>query len=136
MGFRRKKREELRIELTSMVDVVFLLLIFFMISTTFVDSSAIGIKLPQATSRSPEQPSQEVRVYLEKNGLVHLNDRLINLEALSQHLAEYRGRAAETAFVLVADESARHGRVVTIMDMAQQAGFTRLAIATQPAGKE
>lgn len=131
MAFKRKKREDIRIELTSMVDVVFLLLIFFMISTTFVESQGIDVKLPTADSKNIQKTPDEVKVYLEKSGRIHLDDHLISLADLKAHLAGYSERAATTTFVILADEKALHGIVVEIMDAARAAGFLKLAIATQ-----
>ena len=132
MAFKRKKRQEIRVELTSMVDVVFLLLIFFMISTTFVESQGIDIKLPTASAEKIQQAPDEVKVYLEKSGRIHLDDHLISYSDLKAHLAGYSDRAAATTFVLLADKKAHHGRVVELMDAARNAGFLKLAIATEP----
>lgn len=132
MAFQRKKREDIRVELTPMIDVVFLLLIFFMISTTFVESSGIDINLPTATNQKIDKQPEEVKVYLEKSGLIHLDDRLISMDDLETHLASYGRRASAITFVLLADEKAQHGRVVKLMDAAQRAGFAKLAIATDP----
>jgi len=131
MAFRRKRREEVRIEITPMVDVVFLLLIFFMISTSFVDSSAIGINLPQAATGTPEGEQTEVKVYLEENGTIHFNEREVNMAQLKDLLTNYSGNAAKTSFKLLADKEVRHGRVISVVDLARENGFGTLAIATR-----
>ncbi len=131
MAFRRKKRDEVRIEITPMVDVVFLLLIFFMISTSFVDSSAIGINLPQASTGTAEGEEAEVKVYLEENGAIHFNEREVNMAELTRLLNNYSGNAAQTSFKLLADKEVKHGRVIFVIDLARQNGFAKLAIATQ-----
>ncbi|OQY17284.1 MAG: biopolymer transporter ExbD [Desulfobacteraceae bacterium 4572_35.1] len=131
MAFKRKKRDEIRVELTSMVDVVFLLLIFFMISTTFVEPQGIEVKLPGANAQQINKTPDEVKVYLEKSGRIHLDDHLISFTDLRAHLAGYAERAPTTTFVILADKRALHGRVVEIMDAARAAGFLKLAIATQ-----
>jgi len=79
MRFLRKSSEEPRIDLTPMVDVVFLLLIFFMISTTFVESPGISIKLPEASSQSVEREPQELKIYLSRDGDVYYLDRKISI---------------------------------------------------------
>ena len=135
MAFKRKKREEIRVELTSMVDVVFLLLIFFMISTTFVESQGIVVALPEANSEKIQKAPEEVKIYLEKSGRIHLDDRLISFSDLEAHLASYADRASNTTFILLADEKAQHGRVIKLMDAARRAGFQKLAIATDPKSK-
>ena len=132
MAFKRKKREEVRVELTSMVDVVFLLLIFFMISTTFVESQGIDVKLPTANAQKINKAPDEIKIYVEKSGRIHFNDHLISMSDLTAHLAGYKERAAATPFVILADKQVYHGTVVKIMDAARNAGFVKLAIATQP----
>jgi len=114
-----------------MVDVVFLLLIFFMISTSFVDSSAIGINLPQAATGTPEGEQTEVKVYLEENGTIHFNEREVNMAQLKDLLTNYSGNAAKTSFKLLADKEVRHGRVISVVDLARENGFGTLAIATR-----
>lgn len=133
MAFRRKKRDEVRIEITPMVDVVFLLLIFFMISTSFVDSSTIGINLPKASSGTAEGEQAEVKVYLEENGAIHYNEREVNMAELAHLLNNYSDNASQTSFKLLADKEVKHGRVISVIDLARQNGFARLAIATQNA---
>jgi biopolymer transport protein ExbD len=131
MAFRKKKRAEVRIEITPMVDVVFLLLIFFMISTSFIDTSAIGINLPQASTGTPDKEREEVRVYLEEDGTIHLNDREVDMEELKKQLRTYAKDAETASFKLLADQEVRHGRVITVVDLARDNGFGTLAIATR-----
>lgn len=132
MGFRRRAPEPPRVDLTPMIDVVFLLLIFFMISTTFIERPGLTIDLPDAGSdRMSTAGDREVRVYLDQQGRLYLNGDPISGSALRQHLLEYGVQAGKMSFVLMADEAARHGRVVALMDAAQVAGFGELAIATE-----
>jgi biopolymer transport protein ExbD len=131
MAFRKKKRTEVRIDITPMVDVVFLLLIFFMISTSFIDTSAIGINLPQASTGTPDAEREEVRVYLEEDGTIHLNDREVDMEELKEQLRTYAQDAEAVSFKLLADQEVRHGRVITVVDLARKNGFGTLAIATR-----
>lgn len=131
MSFLRKQNDEPRIDLTPMVDVVFLLLIFFMISTTFVESPGISIKLPEASSTPIEREPKEIKIYLSKEGDVYYQDRKISLETYKSLLAEHQSEAATTTVLLLADQQSRHGKVVTLMDLARDAGFVKLAIATE-----
>ena len=134
MAFARKKREEPRVDLTPMVDVVFLLLIFFMISTTFVESPGISIKLPESSSRVVEKEPLEVKVYLSKEGEIYLDKKLLSFGEFRSRMDTYRDKARDTTFLLMADQDARHGRVVELMDVAREAGFGKLAIATENSG--
>ena len=131
MSFLRKQNEEPRIELTPMVDVVFLLLIFFMISTTFVESPGISIKLPESSSQTLEREPQEIKIYLSREGEIFYRDREISIEEYRSVLAEHQVDATNTTVLLLADQESRHGKVVTLMDYARDAGFTKLAIATE-----
>lgn len=132
MGFlRKKKREDPRIDLTPMVDAVFLLLIFFMISTTFVDTSGIKVKLPQSSSRTVLKKPEELKVYLSKQGNIFFMKKQVSLDRLRARLSSYRGKAKDMTFLLFADKDTLHGRVVQLMDVAREAGFRKLAIATE-----
>lgn len=114
-----------------MVDVVFLLLIFFMISTSFIDSSTIGINLPQASSGTPEVEQTEVNVSLKKDGTILFNEREVDMAQLKEQMNKYAGNAAKTTFKLFADEEVRHGRVIAVVDLARENGFGTLGIATR-----
>ncbi len=131
MSFLRKPDEEPRIDLTPMVDVVFLLLIFFMISTTFVESPGISIKLPESSAETVEREPKEIKVYLSREGDIYHRDRKITLDDFKELLAEHQSDAEETTVLLLADQESRHGKVVTLMDLARDAGFVKLAIATE-----
>jgi len=119
-----------------MVDVVFLLLIFFMISTTFVETPGISIKLPESSSQMAEKSPEEVKVYLSKEGEISLENERLTRSQLDDRLRSYGPRAGSMTFLLLADEDARHGRVVQLMDAARLAGFGKLAIATESEQKE
>ena len=123
--------EEPRLDLTPMVDCVFLLLIFFMISTTFVETPGLTIKLPESTAQTIAREPKELKIYLDKSGQIFHQDRPVTLEQFKTLLREPGTAAGQTTFLLLADREARHGRVVMLMDLAQEAGFGKLAIATE-----
>jgi biopolymer transport protein ExbD/biopolymer transport protein TolR len=131
MAFSRKKREAPRVDLTPMVDVVFLLLIFFMISTTFVETPGISVKLPESSSQQRKQEVKEVKVYLSKDGRIFLGEQEIEQTELRRRLKAYGARTKTMTFLLLADKEALHGKVVTLMDMAKETGFDKLAIDTE-----
>jgi len=120
-----------RVELTPMIDVVFLLLIFFMISTTFIETPGISIKLPESSTSIADKEPEEIKVYLAENGNIYLRDEQISLAALQAHLKTYGARSAQMTFLLMADKEAKHGQVVQLMDSAKSNGFGKLAIATE-----
>lgn len=131
MAFLRKKRESPRVDLTPMVDVVFLLLIFFMISTTFVETPGISVKLPESSSQQRPQEIKEVKVYLSKEGDIFLGQDPVDMAELRQRLRSHGKQAANMTFLLLADKEALHGKVVALMDLAKETGFAKLAIATE-----
>ena len=131
MAFRRKQRESPLVDLTPMIDVVFLLLIFFMISTTFVETSGLSIKLPEASTSIADHEPKEVKIYLSKEGVITVDKQEMSVESLQAHLKSFGQRSGDMTFLLLADKDARHGRVVELMDSAKNAGFGKLAIATE-----
>lgn len=131
MGFRRRQTEAPRVDLTPMVDVVFLLLIFFMISTTFVETPGLSINLPKSSQQQIAKEPREVRVYLRADGTIYLEKDEVSETQLVERLQALGPSAAETSFLLMADKDVRHGRVVQVMDSAKAAGFVKLAIATE-----
>lgn len=131
MGFRRRQSESPRVDLTPMVDVVFLLLIFFMISTTFIETPGLTINLPKSSAQQVPNVQKEVRVYLQANGEIFLEQQRIQLEELIIKLNNFSEAAKDTTFLLMADQEVKHGFVVKIMDAAKSAGFVKLAIATE-----
>lgn len=133
MQLLKAPKEQPEINLTSLIDVVFLLLIFFMISTTFEQSSALQINLPEASDEPTEQQAQPVILAIDANGTMALNERRLSANdaetvhnALSESLADIR----RTSLLISADADVAHKHVVTVMDMAGQLGITNLSIAT------
>jgi biopolymer transport protein ExbD len=131
MAFLRKRRDEPKVDMTPMVDVVFLLLIFFMISTTFIETPGLSIKLPESTSKVAEKEPEEIKIYLSKKGEIFLGETQLNADALKRRLSSYGNKAEHMTFLLLADKDARHGQVVELMDLAKVSGFAKLAIATE-----
>jgi len=132
MMFRRKSEDEPKIDMTPMVDVVFLLLIFFMISTTFVENPGISIDLPDSASEVSQSEPRETKLFVDQAGVLYLDQTRVTLDELPEKLGTIlSGQSEAGSFVLMADQQVRHGLVVTIMDIAQQAGFRQLAIGTE-----
>ena len=130
MGFKRHIPEPPRVDLTPMIDVVFLLLIFFMISTTFVETTGLDIDLPESTAEKLTSQEREVQLYLTASGEIYFERQPVSLEVLSEKLLDYGPLATRMTFLLMADKDALHGRVIQLMDLAKSAGFGKLAIAT------
>ncbi|MEZ5491887.1 MAG: biopolymer transporter ExbD [Gammaproteobacteria bacterium] len=134
MKFKRKIREELPINITPLIDVVFLLLIFFMVTTTFTRETRLMVNLPEADATPSEALPDQVEITVSRNGTYTINGRpLVNSEiaTLMQGLEQATQSDRSVPILLIADAEATHQSVVTAMDGIGQLGFTRLSIATQ-----
>jgi len=137
MNFRQKNRkEEAHLDMTPLVDVVFNLLIFFMLSTTFVTTPGIKINLPEASSKELKVQEKEVRVALTRKGKVYLNRKLVSMDEVRKSLQQKARINPKMLVIIQADEQVTHGKVVQIMDMAKSAGLNKLAIATRQRQKK
>ena len=133
MKFRRRAREELELNLTPLIDVVFLLLIFFMVSTTFQKESEISLQLPKASEDPVEVPAEQLEVVVNAAGKFFINDtELVNtdIETLRQALFDLTGGQRDVPITIRADAQTPHQAVVTAMDAAAQLGLSRMSIAT------
>jgi len=132
--FKRKIREDLPINITPLIDVVFLLLIFFMVTTTFTRETRLIVNLPEADAAPSEALPDQVEITVSRNGTYTINGRpLVNaeIETLMQGLELATQSDRSIPILLIADAEASHQSVVTAMDGIGQLGFTRLSIATQ-----
>lgn len=136
MQFRRTRRDDARIEITPLVDMVFLLLIFFMLSTTFIVSPGIKVNLPQSSAEKVTQEKKEVQVVITEDNKVFVESMLIDMGELKQRLVGAARQDPQTLVIIKADAKALHGKVVEVMDLAKESGLNRMAIATQPKEKE
>jgi biopolymer transport protein ExbD len=120
--------------MTSLIDVVLLLLIFFMVSTSFVKQSQIAISLPQAESASVvEEVPEQIDIMITETGTYLINGReLINsrAETIRNALQKVSGGSNTLPLTISADANARHQDVVTAMDVAGRLGFVQISIAT------
>lgn len=136
MQFRRSRRDDARIEITPLVDMVFLLLIFFMLSTTFIVSPGIKVNLPQSSADKISQEKNEVQVVITEDNKVFVESMFVDGRELEQRLVGAARHDPRTLVIIKADAKAFHGKVVEVMDIAKQSGLNRMAIATHPKEKE
>jgi biopolymer transport protein ExbD len=134
MKFKRAVREGLTINMTPLIDVVFLLLIFFMVTTTFSRETRLMVNLPEADAELANTDATSIEIIVARDGTYSINGRvLINnrLETLIRGLELESTGDRNLPIVLIADAEATHQSVVTAMDGIGRTGFTRLSIATQ-----
>jgi biopolymer transport protein ExbD len=135
MKFAPRTPEEPEINLISLVDVVFMLLIFFMVTTTFVRNSALKISLPQAEQSATQQIPQIIEVAVDADGRYFINGRALRDRSaitLERGLRQVYSENEDRPLVIRADARASHQSVVTVMDVAARNGFSQLSIATVP----
>ncbi len=129
-----RSRSEPEVNLTSLIDVVLLLLIFFMVSTSFVKQSQIAINLPQVDSAAiVEESPQQIDIMITETGTFLVNGReLINnrAETIRNALQRMSGGDNSLPLTISADANAKHQHVVTAMDVAGRLGFVQINIAT------
>jgi len=141
MKFSRRGRHEASVELTPLIDVVFLLLIFFMVSTTFIRETQLKIDLPEAAGELQEVEEDLVEITVDRLGEYAVNDRLLvnaELPTLVRALEEViaAGGATGSRLIITADANAAHQSVVRAMDAAGRVGLTRISITTQQPSEE
>ena len=134
MRLKHHTKEDPDVDLTSLIDVVFLLLLFFMVSTTFDKQALLKVDLPEASmvEDRAEMP-ESLQLVIDNEGRMYLNDqRLIDSEARTIRAAmkQEAGDRRDIPLVLRADRMTPHHHVVTVMDVAAQLGFRNLSIAT------
>lgn len=130
MQFQAKRKRKVLINITSLIDVLFLLLIFFMISSTFLEQPGIKLELPHADSAVVTE-QREYILFVDKEGKMYLNDEEVFTESLEEKLKQALPNMKEKALILKADQDASHGRVVRVMDIAKQSGVKKLIIGTK-----
>ena len=135
MKIRQRPTKRARIEIIPMIDVIFFLLVFFMVSSLAMTKiNSLPVSLPK-TSTSPEALKQNVILTVKKNGSLYINKGLVALETLGTQLAyEMRDRPQDVVIVN-ADEGAPYGLVIQAMDQARKIGVRKFALATEPHGK-
>lgn len=129
MQFREKPKKRVIINITSLIDVLFLLLIFFMVSSTFLEQPGMKLNLPEA-KESDAVKSEGVTLFVTSDEKLYLNEEEVALENLLDRLKEIAPGAEETGLILKADEEIRYGLVVEVMDLVRQSGIVKLVVAT------
>jgi len=134
LNFKRQASEEVSVNLTPLIDVVFLLLIFFMVSTTFTKESHLEIDLPQSSGEPAKTAVDEIEVIVNAEGEYSVNERaLINNQedTLKKAIEKLSNGNTKVPFIITADAKTDHEFVVRVMDVAGQLGFVQLSITTQ-----
>ena len=135
MKFYHINKKTIGFDLTPLIDVVFLLLIFFMLTTTFINvESGVKVDLPSGDFAEVNE-RQNIVVSITENNVLYINNKLIDPNKLSESIREQIGKNIDSLVVLEADQNISHGKVVRVMDLIKKGGAERIAIATKPTGE-
>ncbi len=128
----RKKRLRYQVQtpLTALIDIVFLLLIYFLLTTNFMVDEGIKIKLPQARAAAP-QTEEVITVYVDQQGRAFLGTEEVSIARLFDRLKEKIGSQENKLVVIRADRAVILNKAVKVMDIAKAAGAGRLCLATE-----
>lgn len=133
MKFKRQIGQEVSVNLTPLIDVVFLLLIFFMVSTTFTRESRLQLRLPEASGEAPVTAEQILEIQIDQDGQYAVGGRVLSdtsLASLRKVLLSIAEGDLERPLLVSADARAPHQAVVRVLDAAGQIGFAKLSLAT------
>ncbi len=134
MNFRPEKKAQVDLDITPLIDVVFLLLIFFMVSTTFERQSEINITLPEASKEMIEAKPDAIVIAIDAQSRIYVNDKaLLNsqISTIKGAIYDAIGNLTEPPIIISADAKTNHQSVVMVMDAARQLGLVRITFATQ-----
>lgn len=127
---RVRPEEDAQIDMTPMLDVVFIMLIFFIVTTSFVRESGVEVNRPKAASAS-EQKNAGVFIAVKENGEIYLDRKQLDVQKVHSVLERIIAERGEVGLVIQADELARHGVVVKVMDAAKSAGIKQISVAAE-----
>ena len=139
MKFQRSLKAEVSIDLTPLIDVVFLLLIFFMVTTTFSRDSNLLVNLPEASGQAVEETPFRIDILVARNGQYSINGQALqdtSIDSLIAVISELAAGDGEVPISITADADTTHQSVVRAMDAVSRLGFRRLSIATRQVGAE
>ncbi len=137
MNFRRPKPEEPEINLIPFIDVLLVILIFLMLSTTYSKFTELQISLPVADADQARDRPHEIIVAVSADGRYAVNRKPVDgrsVEALTTELTAAAGGSSDMVLIISADATAAHQSVINVMDAARRAGLAKLTFATQSSG--
>lgn len=130
LTFKKRERYTIQAPLTSLIDIVFMLLIYFLLTTNFMVDEGIKVKLPQAKASAP-QMQKEITIYVDESGQAYLMDQPVALDQLFTRLKQMIGNDSDRLVVVKSDRRVILNKAVKVMDIAKAAGAGRLCLATE-----
>jgi len=126
-----EKQKKVVLNITPLIDVLFILIIFFTISSTFLEQPGIKLELPKAQSAQSQRAEKAV-LYISSDAKLYLRDEEVTLAQLPQKLQALMKNLSEKSLIISADKKVHHGLVVQVMDIARNSKVQRLVVSTEP----
>ncbi len=126
-----EKPKKAILNITPLIDVLFILIIFFTISSTFLEQPGLKLELPKAQSAQSQRVEKAV-LYISSDAKLYLRDEEVTLAQLPQRLRSLMENLSEKSLIISADKSVHHGLVVQVMDIARNSKVQRLVVSTEP----
>ncbi|RUO78058.1 ExbD/TolR family protein [Idiomarina seosinensis] len=127
---RNREEEDAAIDMTPMLDIVFIMLIFFIVTTSFVKEAGIQVNKPEANQANKE-PSANIFIAIRDTGEVWMDKRQVDVKRVAANLERMLAEQPTDLVVIQADKEAEHGRVVEVMDQIKEAGIDKISIAAE-----
>ena len=132
MEFRSKKRRKRHlIDISPLIDVVFLLLIFFMVTTTFLDQPGIPLELPQTESHARKKEIDIVKVIVDADDNLYFSGKRIDINTLAEKIEDAFSKTGQKELYIEADKDSKHGTVIAVMDTAKNVGAKGITMVTK-----
>lgn len=133
MARRHATKDEPEINITPMLDIVFIMLIFFIVTTSFIRETGVEVNKPSALTAEP-RPQGNVLIAIRDNDEIWMNRQNIEMHEVKSQVERARAENPESAVVIIADRTSRTGMLVQVMDQVQAAGITRISISAEEEG--
>ncbi|ATZ73885.1 biopolymer transporter ExbD [Idiomarina sp. X4] len=127
---RNREEEDASIDMTPMLDIVFIMLIFFIVTTSFVKEAGIQVNKPEANQANKE-PSANIFIAIRDTGEIWMDKRQVDVKRVAANLERMLAEQPTDLVVIQADKKAEHGRVVEVMDQIKEAGIDKISIAAE-----
>ncbi len=122
--------EEAEVDMTPMLDIVFIMLIFFIVTTSFVKESGIEVNRPEAQQAS-KKPSANIFIAINENGIVYMEKREVDVQRVRANVERMLAESPEAQVMIQADKLAKHGVVVKVMDQVKAAGINQISVSAE-----
>ncbi len=125
-----QQQDETEINITPMLDIVFIMLIFFIVTTSFVKESGIEVNRPKAQQAS-KKPSANIFIAINEAGIVYMEKREVDIQRVRANVERMLAEAPEAQVMIQADQAAKHGIVVKVMDQVKAAGIDKISVSAE-----